>query len=138
MNTVALPRLSITRHLCSVDSLADVIDLVREPNFPPMVVSVPNATRADIQRFCYVLGSGVRDPRAFGEVRDIRNNGSLMSVAESLSAHPLHIDGTFDEVPPRCFILYFVVTDQGAGGVTELVPLAPSWGLCPTSTSGFC
>jgi hypothetical protein len=120
-----LPELSDSAGLYRVNGLDEVMRRIYDPTCPALVVYAPELQPADLEKICLLLGKGVQGSRAFGQVRHIRYTGNRLSVAESLDAHPMHTDGTFDVDPPRYFLLYVVEQDDGDGGTSLLLPTQP-------------
>lgn len=78
--------------------------------------------KEELVKLARLMGGSDVHPE-FGEVRDIRINPavSARSLAMSMNAHPLHIDGAFVENPPTKFLLNCVKADVDGGGVSTFL-----------------
>jgi hypothetical protein len=87
---------------------------------------------ADLLKLGFIIGRDIQDSEAFGQVRAIANAEGTHSIAKSLAAHPMHTDGTFMGDPPNHFLLYFMRSDPGGGGVSEFLPVSDLLGELET------
>lgn len=59
----------------------------------------------------------------FSKIDEIRGVlASTLSIRLSLDSHPAHSDGSFEENPPRKFLLQFANIDPGGGGTSLFWP----------------
>lgn len=87
-------------------------------NLADIIVVKAGTDINDLKHVMTLLG-GSRDSGPFETIRDIRvDTSKSKSVAESYGAHPPHTDGSFDENPPKTFLLQFVECDETGGGVS--------------------
>lgn len=127
-----------------VDSVAAFLEAAeRHPRRLVVVRADTPPSADDLRRYCLALG-GIREFERMGEVRSVRNDPSIPnSTAMSLSALPLHSDGTFLAMPPERFLLSFSIKDPGGGGVSTFMPVtrilaaAPDWVLEALLTADY-
>jgi alpha-ketoglutarate-dependent taurine dioxygenase len=89
----------------------------------PVIMNRP-LEAADLLKLGFIIGRDVQDSEAFGQVREIANAEGTRSIAKSLAAHPMHTDGTFMDKPPDYFLLYFIRSDPGGGGISEFLAVS--------------
>ncbi len=115
-----------------VDDLAAFVEAAaRYPRNIVILRSDVAVTPAELRRYCLALG-GILEWEKAGEIRTVRNDPSIRdSTAMSVRPLPLHTDGTFLAGLPARFMLSFVRSDDGGGGVNTFMPVSDILATAP-------
>lgn len=100
-----------------VKNLEQAVDATRQGQ--PVVVFNCPPTLENVVQTAALLGKTHDTAGVFDLVREIRNDPqSTKSIALSAAEHPPHTDGSFDDCPPKRFLLQFVEMDGHGGGTS--------------------
>ncbi|MEP2892352.1 TauD/TfdA family dioxygenase [Tateyamaria sp.] len=123
---------TLSDHFEEVDNLSDLMRAYEAVPTKNILMRNAPLDKEDVLKLASTLGEPFLHG-AFPNVRDIRfdPNVGAASIALSSGAHPIHLDGTFAETPPKEFLLHFKISDPEGGGCSVFYSVQDIIAKCP-------